>query len=165
MRIASVSLLVLAGCLPDTSSFRSGPLVDAAPRDGAMVDAAPTDGALADGGTDFGPPEPDDCLPEPTCASGCPMPWLLAAIEDLPGGRACGGRVLRLSVAETDAPCICTGYDGGGLVPELAFAVGFVPPKTIVTASEGGRIVAIDADTDRALWEEPVAYQPGPAPG
>ncbi len=89
------------------------------------------------------------------------MPWLLAAVEDLPGGRSCGGRILRLSVAETDAACICPGYDGGGTVPLQPFAVGFVPPKTIVTASEDGSVLAIDADTDRVIWEEPSVDQPG----
>lgn len=165
VRIA-LSMLLLAGCLPDTSSFREGAgdgsVDDAGPlADGAALDAPLADGAIADAGTDFGPPEPDDCLPEPTCPAGCPMPWLLAAIEDLPGGRDCGGRILRMSVAETDAPCICHGYDAAGAVPDLPFAVGFVPPKTIVTASEDGTILAIDADTDRAIWQEPSSEQPG----
>lgn len=160
-------MVLLAGCLPDTSGFRAGSDVDAASADGgpladgAAHDAALSDGAVVDGGVDLGPPEPDDCLPEPTCAGGCPMPWLLAAVEDLPGGRSCGGRILRLSVAETDAACVCTGYDGGGLVPDQPFAVGFVPPRTIVTASEDGSILAIDADTDRVIWEAPSADQPG----
>jgi hypothetical protein len=159
----SLASLLLIGCLPDTGDFRVG---DEGDRDAAMADMAardggpPMDGAL-DGGVDFGPPEPDDCLPEPTCTDGCPIPWLLAAVEDLPGGRSCGGRILRLSVAETDAACICHGYDGGGAVPTLPFAVGFVPPKTIVTASEDGSILAIDADTDRVIWEESSADQPG----
>ncbi len=159
VRVA-LSLLVLAGCLPDTSSFRMG-VTDGAVEDGGPItDAAAVDGPAADAGTDFGTPEPDDCLPEPTCAAGCPMPWLLAAIEDLPGGRSCGGRILRLSVAESDA-CLCHGYDAGGTLPDLPFAVGFVPPKTIVTASEDGSILAIDADTDRRIWEEPSSDQPG----
>jgi len=167
-RVKTILLLVLAGCLPETSDFRvgddgdgDGSVRDGAVSDAAPTDAAPIDGAPVDGGVDFGPPAPDDCLPEPTCTDGCPMPWLLAAVEDLPGGRSCGGRILRLSVAETDAACICPGYDGGGAVPGQPFAVGFVPPKTIITASEDGSVLAIDADTDRVIWEEPVVDQPG----
>lgn len=166
VRSLPVLCLALAGCLPDTGDLRvggdgGGEPSDGGPRDGQVLpDARLADGAPGDLGLDSGPPQDDPCLPEPTCDDGCPMPWLLAAIEDLPGGMACGGRVARLSVAETDAPCICSGYDGGGALPDQPQVVGFVPPSTLVTASTNGEIVAMDAATDQVRWSVELTGHP-----
>ncbi len=158
------ALLLLAACLPDTEGFGDELPADGAvtsedlgaERDAARVDAALVDGAVTDGGArDAGPEPVDPCLPEPTCASGCEMPWLLAAVEDLPGAPNCGGRIARWSLATDDEPCLCTGYDAAGQLSTNPLAVGFVPPSTIVAVGNGGDVVAIDAATDRPLWTVP----------
>ena len=178
VRLLALAIVSLAGCLPDTGGFVpadgdgsvDGGTTDGGVTDGGgpLADGFAGDGPIADGspGTDlgppqdFGPPQSDDCLPEPTCADGCPMPWLLASIEDLPGGRVCGGRIARFSVAAGDTPCVCTGYDLQGSLPPQPVVVGFVPPSTVVTADFNGRILAIDAGTDRELWSVAISGMP-----
>jgi hypothetical protein len=119
--------------------------VDAGPRpDGATVDGAIRDGGSTD----------DGCGPTPTCADGCPMPWLLASVEDLQPGDACSGRVLRWSLSTREDTCVCPSLTGDGAL-ELPFAVGFVPPATVVAVEQDGSIHAIDPATDRERWVIP----------
>lgn len=105
------------------------------------------------------PPPPGSCAPTPTCTGGCPLPWLLASIEDL--GDECGGQVWRWSLPGADGDfCACGALDADGAMPRLPFAVGFVPPSTVIVAAERDRVLAIDASTDTLIWDEP--YEPQP---
>ncbi|MBX3271833.1 MAG: hypothetical protein KF729_16315 [Sandaracinaceae bacterium] len=138
--------LALGGCPPDLSGWR---VEGEAPAHDGSTPPPPRDGSL---------PPSVPCAPEVTCAS-CPMPWLLASVEDL-GGR-CGGQVWRWSIqGQDDVFCACEPLTAGGRMPRLPFSVGFVPPDTVVVAAEDDRVVAIDAARDAVRWERPYTWQP-----
>ncbi len=130
------ALVVASGCIPDLSGWtigRTGP-------DGAIV---PPEGA---------------CAPPVTCGD-CPLPWLLASVEDL--GDGCGGQVWRWSLAGPDEGfCACTPLTASGAMPRLPFSVGFVPPQTVVIAAQSQSVLAIDGTTDTVLWSEPYPGRP-----
>lgn len=152
--MATLALALLAGCPADLGRFH---LSDAA------SDAVPGDvGTPADSSTDAGPDGavPGSCELAPTCTAGCPLPWLLASVEDLPGDEDCGGQVVRMSISDRETFCVCPTLRAEGTMPSLPFAVGFVPPSTVVVASEEDRALAIDGETDRVLWDEPFGGQP-----
>lgn len=152
--MAILALLSLAGCPPSLDRFQVGDGDGGVPGDSAPGDSSvPTD-AAPDGG-----PVPGCGLPA-TCTAGCPLPWLLASVEDLPGNDDCGGQVVRMSIADRETFCVCTTLRAGGTMPQLPFSVGFVPPSTVVVASEDDRTVAIDGMTDRVLWDESFGGQP-----
>lgn len=141
MRASLAIAAILAGCVPDLGGWQVGDR----PIPG-------TDGAVPP------PPPGARCAPEVTCGS-CALPWLLASVEDL--GGECGGQVWRWSLTgPDDALCACTPLDAGGRIPDLPFAVGFVPPQRVVVAAENDRVVAIDASRDALEWEQPYAWQP-----
>lgn len=130
---------LMAGCPPDLDGWTVSGTVPG------------TDGSVP-------PPPGARCAPEVTCGS-CPLPWLLASVEDL--GGECGGQVWRWSLAgRDDEYCACTPLDAGGRMPQYPFAVGFVPPQTVVVAAESDRVVAIDALTDSVQWERSYEWQP-----
>lgn len=142
-------LLFCFACPADLSRFAiegEDPDADSGPRPdgGPLPDGAPR----PDGGSG------DDCDPAPTCAAGCPLPWLLASVEDLDPSDACGGRVLRWSLGDREE-CVCSSLGAGVL--ELPFAVGFVPPNSVVAVDQDGTVSAIDGDTDRLQWTVPSA--------
>lgn len=118
-------------------------------RDGTVArpDAGDS-GAANDGGV------PPGCEIAVTCSSGCPMPWLLVGVEDLPGDQNCGGLVLRYALTGTDSLCSCAPLRGGGDAPALVRTVGAYPPDTVVVANEA-ETVAIDAASDTVVWREP----------
>lgn len=158
----------LVGCPPSFDGLRRGapdgssPRTDAGPGvdgGGPGDSGTPLDGGGGDSGprADGGPPGPCDI--GVTCAS-CPLPWLLASVEDLPGGQECGGQVLRWSLSGREEICACAPLLAEGTMPRLPFAVGFSPPNRVVVASEDDRVVAIDGTTDRVLWDEPFGGQP-----
>jgi len=161
MRALALATLLL-GCLPNVDSYvvdgrgDAGPRRDAGPRPdaGARPDAdvSRLDGGRAgDAGIDAA------CTLEPTCPAGCPKPWLLAAVQDLPP-TTCGGQVLRWSLSEGSA-CVCAPYRAG--VQDLVFSVGYAPPNTLVTVAEDETTVAFDADTGRQRWVRSYTGQPG----
>jgi len=133
---SSLVFVLATGCLPDLGGWTVAPVGP----DGAIV-----------------PPE-GSCAPPVTCGE-CALPWLLASVEDL--GESCGGQVWRWSLTGPDDDfCACAPLDAGGVIPRLPFAVGFVPPETVVVAAENQQVVAINANTDTALWSEPYSWQP-----
>ena len=140
--------LLLIGCLPGLDRYSVGD------DGGVRRDTGRRDAAGVDGGP------PPGCGPAPTCASGCPQPWLLAAVEDLPGGDSCGGMVMRWSLTDRENACVCTPLVGDAMFPEQPLGLGFVPPSTVVVASEGGTAIAIDGQSDSELWRSPVVGQP-----
>lgn len=129
--------LLCGGCVPDLGGY-----------------------AIAPGpGPDGSMPPPGRCAPTATCTGGCPLPWLLASVEDL--GDGCGGQVWRWSLTGTDGDfCVCGALDAGGAIPRLPFSVGFAPPATVVVAAESDRVMAIDGRTDTVIWE--ASYEPQP---
>lgn len=150
-----ISLAVLTGCLPALDFDVVGEGEDAGPPVG-RVDAGRGDGG---GRVDAGPAVADHCRPEPTCGDGCPMPWLLASVQDLSARRECGGQVLRVSVA-TERPCVCRSLVAGGALPDVPMTVAFAPPNVVVVAAEDDVAVGVDADTDRVLFRYGIAQQP-----
>lgn len=154
MRARTTLLLALClACPADLSRFAiegetdaSVPRADAAGLDANLPDANLPDGARVDAGSG------DGCDPAPTCPSGCPLPWLLASVEDLQPGDACGGRVVRWSLGD-ETECLCPSLGAGVLA--LPFAVGFVPPRSVVAVDQDGTVTAIDGDTDRVQWMAP----------
>ncbi len=170
MSMSSRSLVLLLvsgllGCLPDASGYvaegtdggfvgRDAPGEDAPGRDAPGQDAPGRDAPGEDSGT------PDDCQLPVTCAGGaCPTPWLIASVEDLPGGQSCGGQVLRFSLSASGI-CRCGGLDAEGNLPDLPFAVGFSPPTTVVVAAEDDAVVGLNGLSDRFLWSVPNEGQP-----
>ncbi|MEZ4252324.1 MAG: hypothetical protein R3B99_29270 [Polyangiales bacterium] len=147
----SLLLLLLAACPADLSRYsleHDGSTPTPRPDGGPLPDAGP----LPDGATrDAGNPT-DDCSPAPTCTDGCPMPWLLASVEDLQDGDACGGRILRWSLGDREE-CLCPSLTGGGVL-DLPFAVGFLPPSTVVAVDQDGSVYGIDGNTDREVWND-----------
>ena len=138
--------VLLMGCLPDLSPWQVGETRT----DGAV----PTPDASSPR-ADSSIPGPDGCSPEVTCADGCPLPWVLGAVQDLDSRRACGGRVWRWSVTDRDNVCTCAALDGDGLLDPLPFAIGFVPPSTVILGGQSS-VQAIDAASDRVLWSQPI---------
>lgn len=152
MRSLACLMLVslVSGCRPglDFEIGDGGPVPDAPGADGAL------DGSRDSGGRDARL-EDDPCAPEVMCAD-CPMPWLLAAVEDLPSGVDCGDRVYRWSVPSTGPLCACGSYaPGGGQIR----TVGFVPPNSVVVAGPGS-VLALAADTGASLWSAPLDGEP-----
>lgn len=139
--IALAAVLLASGCLPDL--------------DGWEVGRAGPDGSIAP------PPPGTRCAPPVTCGGTCALPWLLASVEDLGPEASCGGQVWRWSLTGSDGDfCTCEPLDAGGRLPRLPFAIGFVPPQTVVVAAEDDRVVAIDGGSDRVLWEANSTLQP-----
>ena len=77
---------------------------------------------VSDGTTPTGPFEDLCDAAENRCADGCPMPWLLAADEDLSDSR-CGNRVRRYSLG-SGGVCLCPSYSTSD---ENLRAVGYLP--------------------------------------
>lgn len=159
----SVLLAVLLGaCLPDPGGYvivQDGGVgaIDAPGRDAPGRDS----GGAGDGGPGRDGGGDDLCGLPVTCTDGCPLPWVLASIEDLPGGAECGGRVARFAVLPDESTCSCGMLAADDPIPRLAFTIGFVPPSTVVVASEDDQVVGIDATSDRLVWSAPSRDQPG----
>ena len=131
------ALTLGSGCLPDLGGW--------------TVARAGADGSIP-------PPPPGSCAPPVTCGE-CALPWLLASVEDL--GDECGGQVWRWSLTGRDGEfCACSPLDAEGTIPRLPFAVGFVPPETVVVAAENDRVMAINGNTDTRIWEHSYGLQP-----
>ena len=133
--LAAGALVICSACIPDLGGW--------------AVSETGSDGAVPRRDGSITPPP--SCAPEVTCAE-CPMPWLLASVEDLDG--RCGGQIWRWALTgQDDSWCACEPI-GAGQLPSQPVAVGFVPPDTVVAGSEG-TVLAIRASDDAALWSEP----------
>lgn len=114
-------------------------------------------------------PARDRCdPPSALCASGCPMPWLLATAQDLDGAGRCGGHVFRYSLSEAGV-CSCSSYETTG--DNHPTTVSYIPGGTVLVGTlenaftfGGGRMVRYlggDIGVDSFIVE---GETPGSAP-
>ena len=155
-------LCVALGCLSDLDRYSVQDRV--ASRDASFEDSSSTrnDSAVWDSSSASDSSASDSsvarpCEVETTCGASCPLPWLLAAVQDVPGGRTCGNQVLRWSI-QNETSCACSSFSSRDAFPELMLSVGFVPPQTIVVGGDG-EIVGIDTETGAPRWTKSIVGQ------